>query len=208
MPLVKKIMLEGGVIGLWSIVESVDDLSLMVHRTEAFKSHNHLGHEKRKTEFLAVRALLAELLQEPAEITYKNDGSPSLRGNNLNISISHSRNMVAIILHKNRVGIDVETVDRPVYKIAAKFLSEQELDFINGSGAADRLKLLCWCAKETIFKIAVDKVIDFKKHIIIEPFGRSEEGVFNATYLAPDKTQQFSLNYLFYENNAVVWCVS
>ena len=130
MPLIKKIELNDGIVGLWEISEPLEYFSKLIEKLASDTRFQKITFEKRKIEFLAVRALLMELTGEFKEVKYKTDGAPFLAGDNHHISISHSKNLVAIIIHKNKAGIDVEITGRPVAKIANKFISEEEIDAI------------------------------------------------------------------------------
>jgi 4'-phosphopantetheinyl transferase len=207
MPLLKKIELNGGIIGLWEITETVIDFEPLIPQLVEGPNLKKITHDKRRIEFMAVRFLLSDLLGEYSRIEYKSDGAPYLPDKNINISISHSKNMVAIILHKKRVGIDVEMLGRAIDKIADKFMSDVELENIMESDLKERYLLLHWSGKEAIFKLVREKGINFKKQIIVDPFGFSEEGKFYATFESAKLKKKIALNYTFVKNNAVVWCV-
>lgn len=66
-------------------------------------------------------------------------------------SLSHSNNIVAVVVAKNEVGIDVEKVElERFYKLlASKILTEKELvDFDNNVETINKL----WTVKEALFK--------------------------------------------------------
>ena len=207
MPMVKKIALQEGVIGLWEKAETEENFSLLIRQLKRDPVFRRITNPRRKQEFLATRALLAELVNQPAVIRYNSDGKPYLSPGGQHISISHSKNLVAVILHKNRAGIDVETTGRPISEISKKFLSGEELAFISNSGQKEKILLLCWCAKEAIYKLAGMPGLKFTGQIIIEPFDVQEEGSFAARYFAGGGERLIHLNYFFFKNNAVTWCV-
>lgn len=76
--------------------------------------------------------------------------------NGLNISISHTRGYIAIILSETKnVGIDIEYVSDRVEKISSRFMREDE-------SADDIISLLVhWCAKETLYKLFSSEHLDF-----------------------------------------------
>ena len=111
----------------------------------------------RRMEYICERALLRELTGEvDMEIMHNADGKPLLM-NGSNISISHTRGFVAIILsEKKNVGIDIEYVHDRVMGIANRFMREDE------SASDIKSLLIHWCAKETIYKLFSSEHLDFK----------------------------------------------
>ena len=206
MPLIKKIELKDGVIGIWEKTETLDFFNKLIKEYKDDSRYSRITFEKRKIEFLTVRALLRELFGRPAKITYAENGCPYLDEENLNISISHSASLVAVMLHKNRAGIDIEEQGRPVSTIAQKFMTEQELESIEELPEREDLILLQWSAKEAIFKLAPEDGIDFKTQIILAPFARQDKGNLEATFLYEGKEKPIKLNYQFIDGNALVWC--
>lgn len=97
----------------------------------------------------AVANLIASRLGPQVRLLHDPEGAPLLAGSNLNISVSHSRNFAAIMLHPSlRCGIDIEE-PRPAQleRVRTKFLSPAE--------QVSTLNLLrAWTAKEAVFKAA------------------------------------------------------
>jgi len=65
-------------------------------------------------------------------------------------SISHSKNLIAVAVGDNAVGVDVELIDKErIEKIKGKFCSEEELEIVKTlkHGATE-----VWCVKESVFK--------------------------------------------------------
>jgi 4'-phosphopantetheinyl transferase len=207
MPFLKKIEIEGGIIGFWEISEKPAELGWLVEQFADDPKYLKLSSEKRSAEFLVVRALLAELTGRPLTIHYKKTGEPFLPEGNLNISISHSKNLATVILHKKRPGIDVEVFGRRVEKIADKFLSEEEISFAQLSAVPEKCLTILWSVKEAVYKCMGNAGINFKRQIFIHPFVISEEGQIDATFVSENTKQEILLNYFFLKNNAVVWCV-
>ncbi len=206
MPKLKEIKIENGKIGLWSLTESPEDLiNILPEGSEDLLLYNKISYEKRKVEFLATRALLSGLLGYYPTIKYHPDGRPFLAGSSLELSISHSKNLLAIITHKYHVGIDVEIEGRNVEKIASKFMSPNELNNVSGSPDFERYLLLHWCAKEAVFKCTKHEGIDFRSQICIDKFKISQQGTLLAT-LKKEQPELLKLFYIFFENNAIAWC--
>ena len=82
---------------------------------------NHLAKE----QFLAVRKTLK--LENPSyKIRYDESGKPSINSD-LNISISHSNLMAAIVFTDySKSGIDIELKESKILNVQDKFLNESE----------------------------------------------------------------------------------
>ena len=153
-------------IGLWHITEEFSFLLKKLPK-EAEKV-NTFGSLRRRKEWLCVRLLSAEILQKKnVEIFYNLHKKPYLKNEDYQISISHSLEYVAIILHeKKQVGIDIERIHPRIEKIKHKFLTEKEQQLLELKYQQEML-IAFWSAKETIYKWYSKKEVDFKKHLHI-----------------------------------------
>ena len=59
------------------------------------------------------------------DLIYNKDGAPFLK-NGLKISISHSGLFVAVCLSKEKMGIDLQTVNEKILKVVDKFTNQIE----------------------------------------------------------------------------------
>jgi len=193
--------------GIWEITEDYNQLrSTLIldekdlETVESFKNH------QRKLEWLSVRTLLKEMLGKDSKIVYGPERKPYLHNNLFNISISHSKNLTAILMSKKkRVGLDLEFMTNKILRIADKFLRPEELKQIDVNQELYHL-YLHWCAKEALYKIC-DKVdINFVQNLTIESFKPKEigliAGIVNNSYM----NERFILNYFTLKNYAIVWC--
>lgn len=143
-------------LGLWEISESVEQfLELKVLSVYKNKVYADLGSESRRLEFLAVRALLYHMVGDDVAILYDNKGCPFL-SNGWNISISHTKGFAVIIVSEtNNVAVDIEYISERVRRVKSKFMRQDE--------TADKLEelLVCWCAKETLYKFFSKDDLDF-----------------------------------------------
>ena len=147
---------------LWKIEEDYDTLFSSVklqpdskNRLEKFSS------VKRKIEFLATRKLLEEVGLSDADLSYRNDGAPLIKGKF--ISISHTSDFVAIIVSNKKVGIDIERNRQQIFRIAHKFINEKEKNKFD----VDSLEVLSiiWNSKEAMFKLCDRTGIDFRDNL-------------------------------------------
>lgn len=141
----------------------------------------------RCAEILTTLSLIRSALGKNAKLEHNLDGSPYIKNNNLNISISHCKGMVAIATHPHmHIGIDIERWRNTLLKVQSKFLSDAEIRFYNSS----QLLLNAWTAKEAIYKAAGYQGLDFAKGIEL-PL-RHNENI--ATAHLPGKDLQFTLH--------------
>ena len=123
------------------------------------------NHMKR--QFLAARKLIA-LVDPDLRVTYKND-IPFL-SDNRNISISHSEEMVAILISKESgIGVDVEKINKKVDSIKSKFLNQKEISYLRVDKET-RMLTKAWTAKEAIYKALRKPGIIFSENILLEEF--------------------------------------
>ena len=162
MPLINKYKHPFGIIALWHIIETPEQLQAMLTIDEfvPFKT------EKRNTHWLSARLALQEAIGISSSKIIKNHlGKPYLVSKDGHISITHSGNMSAAIFNKsNSCGIDLELFDERINRIAHKFTSEAEFLLLPKSYHNACLCLL-WSAKESVFKFGSIHDVDFKEQI-------------------------------------------
>ena len=135
MPLIEITSNQHGTIGMWELTEKADELLRICRLSTADQKRlEALKVEKRKKEFLATRILLQSILPECPEIIYQHEsGKPLLPNTNLNISITHSAELAAVFLSNNKVGIDIEQLNRNIDKVVDRFANSSEKKFIEES---------------------------------------------------------------------------
>ncbi|MCR9172959.1 MAG: 4'-phosphopantetheinyl transferase superfamily protein [bacterium] len=137
---------------------------LHVLTTKELERYQSFRHIKRQREFIATRALRHELYGYQ-EIHYTTEGAPYIDLDTY-ISISHSKNMVAIAEnHLFPIGLDLELIRPNIQEVMHKFLS---IDELNNFDCTDvQLLTSIWSAKETLYKLAGRKKILFSDHLHI-----------------------------------------
>lgn len=108
------------------------------------------GSDERRREFLSWRAVVRQALGREVQIAYNELGAPMLVGRAEHISVSHTRDLLVVALSKDRVGVDIERLDRGYRRILAKYLTAEEQQL----SADPRFPAAAWCAKEAIYKWA------------------------------------------------------
>lgn len=205
MPLYKTITIPDGLIGVWLLTETSIDLFPNFFPEElADPAFLNYTHEKRKVEWLATRVLIKQLIGPDFSITYSETGKPILNhARYKHLSISHSRDFAAVILHKNlNVGLDIENITRNYNPIEKRYLSEDELIQVNKK---PRMQCLYWCAKETIFKLVPDDGIEFRRQIHISPFNPELENEFSARFIAKNRKLSYQLHFQTFSDHCLVW---
>lgn len=177
-------------IAIWDTQETLNELLKLSRPFDLTKFKT----EKRKKEFLASRLLVQEISQNTI-ITYNEFGAPELE-NGKYISISHSKEMVAIIISEQQVGMDVEQISEKVLHLSSKFVSEKNLKNLSKEKAT-----LIWCCKEAVFKWHQTGGVDFIKDIIIPEFSAKEKGEIAIQF----KNKELNLNYQKINNHYLVY---
>ena len=114
--------------------------------------YNKFKNDKRRTEWLGVRFLLKNMLNNYYEIKYTKYGKPFIEGSKY-ISVSHSSNFVSIIISsKKNTAVDIEIISSKILRTAKKFIYLNELSFFKEDEKVKKA-YLNWCCKETLFKI-------------------------------------------------------
>ena len=179
-------------LGVWQMDESPEQLfdlypHLLPYRSSLDDKYKNDG---RKLEFLAIRALMYEmlrvngaskgLLSHAGDFTHNGQGKPLFRG--YHVSISHTKGYAALILSKkSEVAVDIEYMSDRVERIASKFLRKDE--------RADSLdaKLVHWCAKETVFKLFSEENLLFED-MRVKPFDTMADWACDVENLKSGKT--------------------
>lgn len=186
----------GGLLGIWKMDESREELLQLLPAPMRSKAVEHLKDirsERRTIEWLSTRILLFMLLDEEKTILNRVDGKPYLEDETYHISISHTNDYAAIFLHKtNPVGIDIEIRSERVGKVAEKFIAEEE--YIDPSQKTVH-QLLHWSAKESLFKLMEESEIHFRHHLHIHPFNPALKGIITATETKTDRNRTFNIHY-------------
>ena len=117
---------------------------------------------KRRQKDLLIARYLLQSIYPNAKVAYHPNGKPYLTDNRYQISISHSRELVAVIAHPSTpVAIDIEYISSRVNRVKQRFLSKREL----AEYTTTEQHTLLWSAKECLFKIDTQQGIDFKKDL-------------------------------------------
>lgn len=159
---------------------------------------------KRQREKAAERLLLARAFGCPVTLSHTPQGAPSVDGLDVNISITHTMQLVALAVNADHViGIDAELMERrQVLRVRDKFLNASEQQFLAPDDLAAHV--VAWTAKEAIIKATRDSAIDWTHGICLEPFTvDTQETIFSAQC----KGMRFSLICRFIEGHCLTLAV-
>jgi|ERR1051326_8670125 phosphopantetheinyl transferase (holo-ACP synthase) len=184
-----------GKIGLWHITEAVNELLVMKNFSHEDLSHlNSFSYEHRKKEWLVSRILAGKILGVETEIIYDVHSKPFLKNNRKHISLSHSHDLLAVIIDEKETGIDVEQIKPNVLRIKEKFMSEQELKALERGHKEEELTLY-WCAKESLYKLYGKKQLRFKENLFVEPFEFLSKGKLMGEIILNSERRKYVLHY-------------
>ncbi|MEX0966563.1 MAG: 4'-phosphopantetheinyl transferase superfamily protein [Bacteroidia bacterium] len=167
----------GSRLGLWKLTETPEELLQYLQFNDQEKAlFLTLNGASRRMQWLGSRVLLRQLLQTDhfIEMTTDENGKPALVNFPFEVSLSHSFCYAAAIIGKSRVGIDIEMVKDKIRKIAPRFVTPQEQDFLKPATEVEQLYAI-WCAKESLFKLYGQGQLNFRSHIRVHPFDITAE---------------------------------
>jgi phosphopantetheinyl transferase (holo-ACP synthase) len=171
-----------------------------------FLDLNQLSCIGREREKKGLGYLLNHHFKEDVELNYNSHGKPFIANQNIHISISHSRNLLALIISPKNVAIDVELISDKAQHVKTKFLNEQEL--LDTAKAAPLTFLLYWCAKETLFKYLGIKGKSLKDDFFIPQFDADKkEGFFKGMIDVHQLKEEINMKYFIKDNFVVVYTV-
>ncbi|GAB1415574.1 hypothetical protein MASR2M117_09800 [Paludibacter sp.] len=200
---VERLIYEDALIAIGHVEEDISALINQLKNFEDYRSeYLQIKTDKRRMEFLAARILLNELTGRNVLVEYRND-KPFLKDNSLFISITHSKDYVAVITHHSfQTGIDLEIRNTRVSNIIGRFLNirEQKLFCLENSKIE-----IAWSAKEALYKIIGNIVRDFAAELEIFQFELNESGVIFVLHTSGSRI--YKLRYYQNQIYTLVVCV-
>jgi phosphopantetheinyl transferase len=134
---------------IWRISESEGFFSESLAKEEfPIDEGMRIRHPQKRLQWLASRHLLT--LAHPEPIVRRLSAKPTLT-NGPELSFSHSGDYAALLISDHHSGIDIQTYNEKLFRIAPKFSNDGEAGLIS---APDELAALTlsWSIKEAIFK--------------------------------------------------------
>ena len=198
-----------GELGLWKIEEAAVFFLEQMDLTAAEQKEVAKIKGHRRLEWLAGRWLLHHMSGRQMRGACLKDeyGKPYLTGSVYDISISHSREMAAVIAAPQEVGVDIQKLVTKIELIAHKFMRDEESDSLEEATRIEHLHVY-WGAKEALYKAYGRRELDFKKHIFIHPFTYDlTNGMCTGYVEKGDYKKDFKIHYERIEDYILVWGV-
>jgi len=166
--------------------------------------------EQRRKEWLCSRHLgwsIAKELEGSCDGVWSDSlNKPHIKNSSLQISISHAKPYVAVLVHRNAsCGVDIEEKKEKLLRLAPKFLTQRELDLVNGSLDAIAIG---WGAKEAIYKLYGRKSLIFKEHIFLYKLDEIQQnGSIRSELKANNIVTNIEIKYEQFENHILAYTI-
>lgn len=203
MPVIEDIQLSSKTrIIVWEIKETIDFLKSKLDLTDFSKKillkKKSAIHQK---QFLTVRNILKLLSIHESDLSYDVDGKPFIKSGY--ISISHSKEFVAVLISDEKVGVDIENNSDKCFRITQKFVgTENEFPIKIDMKTAQ----VIWNVKECLYKMMDFKEIDFKENLIVIPFSLNEKQT-KIWFVKNELIMDHNANYFINENYSLAYII-
>ena len=194
---------------IWKSTESIEELEKMIDLSKYnTQQYNEFQNQSRKKEWLISRVLVQFFLNKSVDIVHNEHGKPFLKDSEYEISISHSKNYLGIIIGKNaEFALDIEYLSDRVERVASRFLHDAELEFITLDNLRNLHLYKCWCAKEVLIKLYGKKNPDLRTQLRIAPFCAADTH-FKGELIMPDKQKHYHFESIEFDGMLLVWSVA
>lgn len=196
-------------VAIWNIQEDetffVDNLPphILQHYTPTAQT---IKSDKRRIQWWASRKLVYDHLQ--TYCTPDPFGKPILpQLPQQHLSLSHSDHLVALAYGNQPMGIDIQTIQQNIHRLAPKFASPLELATVlpQQPTAAHHLHAY-WGAKEALYKAYGRRQLDFKAHIHIQPFNYQLLGDVITGYIQKNEFKSdYTIHYQLFNDCSLVF---
>lgn len=191
-------------IGIWRIEETPDYFLNRMQITESSLTKIAKMNERRKTEWLAARHLLQQMLGDKVFCYSDEFGKPILQNSEQHLSISHSRGLATVVVSDQPIGVDIQEIVPKIKRIAHKFMRTEETESLNEATSLQHLHIY-WGAKEALYKAYGKKKLDFRQHILIEPFYYLPKGSTTGKVVKDNYNTNFDIYFEEIENHYLVF---
>ncbi len=163
----------------------------------------------RQREWLSSRYLL-DLISEDNQrvpLIKTSTGKPTRKSCAKCISISHSRDYVAVMISELRSGIDIQREEAKIAKIAHKFISNEEFKHLPKQKRLPYYHVF-WGAKESMYKAYGLNKLEFREHMHLYPFRLYDKKVELRGWVRKDDvSQDYDVYMEELEETYLVYCI-
>ena len=153
-----------GELGIWQLSENIEELfdELFIYPEE--KEEISQLKKRKRDEWIASRYLLHYLSgrKQRGAVIKDKYGKPFLLNSSYHISLSHSRDLTAVIASPILCGVDIQYIVPKIESISPKFATAAEQKQIDPMQSILYYHFI-WGAKECLFKAYGKGNVDFKK---------------------------------------------
>lgn len=199
MPVIEQLNIGEINLHIWKIAE---DEAFFIRESAAadLSQLRHYRHPQARLQWLASRMMLLKILglDQYKKLNKNDKGKPVLEGNDLQISISHSDNLVAVAFSKTNFGIDIQKFTDKIPLVSGKFIPEETLMSIKDLPDFVKICHVHWGVKEALFKADENGSLDYRKNLILEWDNCycEDGGNFKASILRDDNSITFTAKYV------------
>jgi phosphopantetheinyl transferase len=211
MPLYKEIEVDANSrLAIWHIEEDAADLKWELQwGQEDIKRYSSLTDDQRSLHWLSSRVLLRKMLNTSKFIDMQVDefGKPYLKNIDQKLSISHSGNMVTVLLSNKDCGVDIQLIDKNIERVAKKFISDEEWANMADDNRAEQIHVF-WGVKEALYKLYGRKKLDFRKNLFVYPFIFAEKGTVTGRIEKEKYFKELPVHYRKIENYILAYVIA
>jgi len=194
-----------GIFAVWKLTENEEELLRLRSLSEREKKDFFaIKNSNRRKEWLIIRILLEHLTDKNFSLNYLSDGKPKLLKPKLFLSISHSKDFVAVFISLNKaIGIDIERIKENIGQLKHKFLLPEEAQQVDESD--NQLLHIYWGAKEAMYKMYSSYQPLFTEHLSVQNIDYQK---YKAIGKIKKENLNKTINIIFQriENNILVCC--
>ena len=136
-------------------------------------SASRFQNERRRTEHLAWRRMVRRELGRDVEIGYNEVGAPTVNIEQTHISVAHGAGRVAVAIADERVGIDIESLERDFACVSSRYMSAEE----QALSSAVEWQAMVWTAKEALYKLYGERGLDLKRDIVLTAYNPAQSEI-------------------------------
>ncbi len=194
-------------LGIWQLKENEADLYAVLPPHVDVSAVAGKVHPKRRQEWLASRVLVYTLLprftDQPLVLARNPEGKPYFPDESLQVSITHSPHLAAVILsNRHKVGIDIELITPKALRVSDRFLSEPEKQH---TAADEKMTCLYWSAKETLYKLYSLKRLVLKENLLLRP--SPEPNVLAGCVQTENISKLYKVHYEIIQDHVLTYCI-